>query len=128
MTDSTWYHGGVPGLEVGERILPPDTTGAPARLSRYAEAIGTPHGTRTDVVYLASRPEHARAFAALYPDGALYQVEPESDTEPDPDAPEATAMTTSAVITAVLRPRVAFAHRRPESWLRLLVDTQKANR
>lgn len=126
MTDSTWYHGGVPGLEVGERILPPDTTGATTRLSRFAESIGAPHGTRTDVVYLASNPEHARAFAALYPDGALYAVEPESDVEPDPDAPEVASMTTSAVITAVLYKRVTFAHRRPESWLRLLVDTQKA--
>lgn len=126
MSDSTWYHGGVPGLEVGARILPPDITGATQRLSGIAGAFGAPHGTRTDVVYLASNQDHARAFAALYPDGALYQVEPESDTEPDPDAPEVAAMTTSAVITAVLYKRVTFAHRRPESWLRLLVDTQKA--
>lgn len=124
MAERTWYHGGVPGLAVGDEILPPDRTGATTRLSRLAAALGAPHGTRTDVVYLASNEQHARAFAALYPDGALYAVEPSGPVEPDPDAPDVAVMTPSARITAVLRPRVAFAHRSPESWLRLLVETQ----
>lgn len=123
----TWYHGGIPGLEAGDRILPPDTTGTTHRLSANTPAAA-PHGTRTDVVYLARHDQHARAFAALYPDGALYQVEPESPVEPDPDAPEHAGMATSAVITAVLRPRVVFAHRRLESWLRLLNEQTEAIR
>mgnify|MGYP001356936212 CR=1 FL=1 len=124
MAGSTYYHGGFPGLVAGDRLLPPDATGATTRLSRLAAALGAPHGTRTDVVYLATVQEHARAFAALYPDGALYEAEPVGDVEPDPDAPEAAVMVPAAIITAVIRPRVHFGHRRPESWLRLLVETQ----
>lgn len=117
----TYYHGGVPGLQVGDRVLPPDVTEIEHRLSAYVPA-GAPHGTRTDVVYLARHEQHARVYAALYPDGALYQVVPESPVDPDPDAPDMAYTAPSAIVVAVLRPRVVFAHRRIESWLRLLTE------
>lgn len=114
-----WYHGGVPGLAVGDRLLPPEVTGTDHRLSRYVDA-NTPHGHRTDVVYLARYEQHARVYAALYPDGALYEVGDACGAEPDPDAPQFAVMVASAVITRVLRPRVVAAHRRLESWMRML--------
>jgi hypothetical protein len=121
---TTWYHGGIPGLRAGDRILPPDETGTDHRLSAHAPAEA-PHGHRTDVVYLTNSQQAARVYAALYPDGALYQVEPETTIEPDPDAPALAAMATSAVVTAVIRPRVALAHRRLDSWIRMLTTAEE---
>lgn len=119
----TWFHGGKPGLTVGDLILPPDATGTTRRLSTHATLMGAAYGTRTDVVYLARYQDHARVFAAFYPDGALYQVAPASEVEPDPDAPEHSAMAASATVTAVIRPQVVMAHRRLDSWMRMLQNT-----
>lgn len=114
------YHGGVPGLRPGDLILPPDRTGTDRALSRYALAAGAPHGTRTDRVYLTPDSQHARVFAAFYPDGALYRVAPVGELTPDPDAPDSAVMAVEAEVLEVVRPRVVFAHRTPESWIRLL--------
>lgn len=113
------YHGGVPGLAVGDMLLAPDESGATHTLSRYV-AAGQPHGTRRDVVYLAVRQDHARVYAALYPDGALYAADPIGPTEPDPDAPRLAVMCARARITEVIRPRIVLAHREIGSWLRML--------
>lgn len=116
-----WFHGGVPGLKPGDLILPPDVTGTARRLSAAAETLGAPHGTRTDVVYIARNDQHARVYAAFYPNGALYRVEPTTPVELDPDAPDHSVMAEAAEVIEVLRARVELAHRRPESWLHLLV-------
>lgn len=120
---SAWFHGGVPGLNVGDLLLSPDESGTTNRLSASTPADAQ-HGTRTDVVYLARHQDHARAYAALYPDGALYEAEPIGPTEPDPDAPDLAVMCRSARVTAVVRPVVRFAHRTPESWFRLLATVR----
>lgn len=117
----SWFHGGYPGLEVGEFIDCPDVTAAENTLSAYATAAGAPHGTRNDVVYLTDRQDTARAYAAMFPDGALYRVEPVDVVGPDPDAPTEAIMCRRAQIVEVVRERVVFAHRTPESWIRMLV-------
>lgn len=117
--DVKWFHGGVPGLQVGDWIEPPDVSGATHTLSDYVPE-DAPHGFRRDVVYLTLRQDSARFFAAVYPDGALYRVEPEGDIEVDPDAPSEAVMCRRARIVEVVRPRVVFAHRTFDSWLRLL--------
>jgi hypothetical protein len=117
----TWYHGGYPGLAPGDILLPPDESGATHTLSQYAQRLGAPHGTRRDCVYLTNVQQVARAHAAMYPDGALYECEPDGSVEPDPDAPGLSVMVERARIVAVVRPRVVFAHRTPESWIRLMV-------
>lgn len=113
------YHGGVPGLRAGDLLLPPDESGTEQRLSAYVPAAAS-WGYRTDVVYLTRVENQARAFAACYPDGALYRVEPIELVGADPDNPDSAVMARAARVIAVVRPRVVFAHRRPESWLRLI--------
>lgn len=97
-----YFHGGYPGLKPGDHILPPDLSGTDRRLSSYAaEIVGADHPTaRTDVVYLTTERNVARAYAAFYPDGALYQALPVGPVEPDPV--------------------VLFRTRRPKRWLRAL--------
>lgn len=126
MPESTvYFHGGIPGLVPGDLLLSPEESGTKNTLSTYARGLAAPNGTRRDVVYLSERQDTARAFAAFYPDGALYQAEPLGPIEPDPDAPTAAVMVPRAVVVAVIRPRIVFAHRTPESWFRLLLGPRK---
>ncbi|MFW6010842.1 MAG: NAD(+)--rifampin ADP-ribosyltransferase [Gemmatimonadota bacterium] len=79
---SPFYHGGPPGLHVGDMILPASETGAPS-CSEYG-AAGV---HRADRVYLCTDIHGALLFAAMHPSGKgrVYEVEPEGEVEPDPD-------------------------------------------
>ncbi|MEH0584464.1 hypothetical protein QA942_10275 [Streptomyces sp. B21-106] len=83
-----YYHGGAPGLRVGERVLPSSVTGTEHVMSRYVR--GTPDFDRLQVtcrdhVYFSSARDLAVEYAAVYPDGGFYRIAPEGDFEPDPD-------------------------------------------
>ena len=96
-----WFHGGRPGLKDGQRILPPDVTGT-LTVAQMLTALGMdpwqhgmePDRSRTDLVYLTSAVDMARAYAGAWqltgrgPHGTLYQVAPGPDAEPDPDFEE----------------------------------------
>lgn len=114
-----FWHGGVPGLRPGDQILPPEVTGTQRTLSAHAPA-GAPHGTRTDLVYVADERKIARVYAALYPDGALYQVTPTGTLSPDPDAPGRSWMCPGAVVVRVADPVVLMRTRSIDAWLRTL--------
>ncbi|WP_338683866.1 hypothetical protein QD712_25620 [Streptomyces acidiscabies] len=123
---SVYFHGGYPGLKPGDLILPPDLSGTDHRLSRTAAELGGPaYSTRTDVVYVTTGRDVARAFAAFYPDGALYRVQPHGDLEPDPDSgiPGLSWQCPTAEVIAVVDPAVLFRTRRPERWVRMLTPT-----
>ncbi|MFD4968900.1 hypothetical protein [Streptomyces sp. NPDC058424] len=117
-----FFHGGVPGLKPGDLVLPPDTTGTERRLSIEAAALGGgPHATRTDVVYVTTGRDVARAFAAFYPDGALYAVAPRGELEPDPDCyvPGLSWQCEAAEVLTVVDPVVLARTRTPERWIRM---------
>lgn len=118
-----YYHGGSPDLRPGTLVLPPDVTGTDRTLSQYVtDADQAPHAQRRDVVYLTTDRNVARAFAAFYPDGALYQVEPKGVLDPDPDSgiEGLSWQCRAARIVAVIDPVVLFRARTPERWLRLM--------
>jgi hypothetical protein len=121
-----YFHGGLPGLEPGDQLLPPDATGTDHRLSSYAAILGGPvYAQRTDVVYLTTDRQVARAYAAFYPDGALYQVMPASPVDPDPDCyvPGLSWQCPMGVVVAVVDPVVLFRQRTSERWLRMLAPS-----
>ncbi|WP_043180288.1 hypothetical protein [Streptomyces sp. NRRL F-5123] len=122
----TYFHGGIPGLTAGDWILPPDQTGTTRTLSAIAAEHGGPaYATRTDIVYVTTGRDVARSFAAYYPDGALYRVEPDGALEPDPDSgiPGLSWQCPRAQVVAVVDPVVLFRTRTPERWLRMLQPT-----
>lgn len=100
MKPPTYYHGGVPGLRVGQYILPPAETGAlslsdmvellPVRQELAEETLRVHSRER---VYLTTELDTAIVFAGHYPHpegarrrgGDVYRVEPEGEIEPDPD-------------------------------------------
>lgn len=114
-----WYHGGVPGLRRGGKILPPELTGAVSVSDLddgrdVAARVRRVH--RKDVVYLTRSAASARLFASMHPayggsrrGGDLYEVVPDEPLEPDPDYLKddgGSACCPSATIVAVVERRV----------------------
>jgi hypothetical protein len=76
-----YFHGGFPGLEVGDRILPPSVTGTPTTADFAAAPV-----CRRDRVYASTELRVARVYAALAPFGGhgdVYEVALEDPIEPD---------------------------------------------
>ncbi|MER6976021.1 hypothetical protein [Streptomyces carpinensis] len=117
------FHGGVPGLRPGDRVLPPIATGVEHTLTGTAQALGaSPEHARGDRVYVTIGRDVARVYAAVKPDGALYQVEPDGPLEVDPDCevPGVSFACQAAAVVRVIDPVVLFRDRPFEAWVRLL--------
>lgn len=76
------YHGGVAGLKVGDRLLPPDATGA-ATEAQLLDAVGMRLICRRDRVYVTATLDIARLYAALRACGDVYEVEVDQPLERD---------------------------------------------
>ncbi|CAL9609381.1 hypothetical protein SUDANB1_05593 [Streptomyces sp. enrichment culture] len=117
-----FFHGGVRDLKPGDLVLPPSRTGAEQTLTATARELGaSPEHARNDVVYVTTGREVARVYAALKPDGALYEVFPDI-LEPDPDCnlPGVSYTCPMAVVVRVVDPVVLFRERPVEAWMRKL--------
>lgn len=117
-----YWHGGVPGLVKGSLVLPRSATGV-GGLAAYADAVGAPeYFRRDDVVYVTSGRDIARAYAAMYPNGGLYEVAPVGEVEADPDhlGVGVSFMASSAVVLSVVDPLVWVRSRSRDAWLRML--------
>jgi len=112
-----WYHGGVPGLRRGDKILPPAQTNAVSIADTAGDMITEVRRVYSrEVVYLAASPHDARLFASLHPayggrnrGGDLYLVEPDGPVTADPDylAGDGGSVTcASATIIRVIQRRV----------------------
>lgn len=115
-----YFHGGVRGLAPGGLLLPPETTGTERALT--ADVLELGGVARLDRVYVTTGREVARVYAALLPDGALYEVEPAGELVADPDCAVAGVSweCPAARVVRVVDP-VVLARARPfEAWLRKL--------
>lgn len=83
------FHGGVPGLRVGQWILPPAVTGVKGadKYAKYDPGVYDPA-----LVYMVTDLEQARMFAAMCPTGSgpgrggdVYRVQPTIPLALDPD-------------------------------------------
>lgn len=115
-----YFHGGVPRLRRGDLLLPPAVTGTERTLT--ADVLDMGGRARRDRVYVSTGREVARVYASLFPDGALYEVEPLGELVPDPDCAVAGVSweVPGARVVRVVDP-VVLARSRPfEAWLRKL--------
>ena len=99
-----YWHGGTPGLAVGDLVLPPEQTGAPTLADFGAGGV-----CRRDRIYITTRPEIAVLYAAMHPSGRgkVYEVLPAGPLDPDPDwngEPGLSLETTEARIWAMHEP------------------------
>lgn len=115
-----YFHGGVPGLVRGGLLLPPVATGTERTLTADVLAMGG--RARRDRVYVTTGREVARVYAALRPDGALYEVEPLGELAADPDCAVAGVSweCSAALVVRVADPVVLLRERPFEAWLRKL--------
>ncbi|MFB7496030.1 hypothetical protein ACFC09_15285 [Streptomyces sp. NPDC056161] len=115
-----YFHGGVPGLAPGGIILPPEATGTGRTLTTDVLDMGGQ--ARRDRVYVTTGREVARVYAALYPDGALYVVEPVGELVADRDCAVAGVSweCPAARVVRVVDPVVLHRVRPFEAWLRKL--------
>ena len=67
-----WFHGGRPGLQVGDLLLPPTESGFDSD-AKYGPEDGEPDRGR---VFVSRDPRHAATYACSYPLGDVYEVEP----------------------------------------------------
>ncbi|MFC8332801.1 hypothetical protein [Streptomyces olivaceus] len=115
-----YFHGGVPGLRRGDLLLPPAVTGTARTLT--ADVLDMGGAARRDRVYVTTGREVARVYAALFPDGAFYEVEPLGELVADPECAVAGVSweCLAAWVVRVVDP-VVLARARPlEAWLRKL--------
>lgn len=116
-----YFHGGVPWLNVGELLLPPERTGArqlydaltDTELDELAvdglDLRQLQQLRRRDVVYVTIDVREAELFARLYPHatgGAIYECQPAEPIEEDPDyraVPVQSFTTPEARIVRILR-------------------------
>lgn len=131
------WHGGVPGLAVGDRLLPPSETGHQHTWAETSAAIGLRSiAQRRDRVYVTSDRELAKVFARTWHDGArershgwLYEVSAD-DLEDDADllsVPGISFQVGSALIIRVADRGVAPDHRASRRALeRVLRDHESA--
>jgi hypothetical protein len=106
---SIYYHGGVPGLGLGDLLLPPSKSGVKAGADYLPDQNRTSH-VRRDRVYLGTDHGIGVMFAAMYPEregGWIYEVEPIGTVEPDADwagEPGVSVQVESARVVRVLGP------------------------
>lgn len=76
------YHGGPPGLRIGQRILPASETGARSTAVYGAAGVCDPNK-----VYVTPVPQAAAMFASMHPsgDGQVYRVRTVGEVVHDPD-------------------------------------------
>lgn len=137
----TYYHGGTPGLPVGEQLRPPTETNIVSSswalsTAEYEEAD---LDQRRDKVYLTTDPSIARFFATVWRDpgthekggGAVYEVEvPDAGTlEADPDlASYGCWQANSAVIVRVHEVSVPYDQKLVNNQTALVLAKQEKDR
>ena len=81
LEESRYWHGGAPGLQKGELVVPhaPNfVDGCPICLAKKngESPVLDPASKNPDRVYITTDREYARFYASKFPAGDLYRVEP----------------------------------------------------
>lgn len=143
-----YWHGGAPGLRVGDPITPPQDAdrghlvdGCPTCEARRAGGRFDSDHAALDRVYITTDREYARIYAYGYPRGALYRVEPVGELEETTgvDDPAPSWAVPAATVLAVYDPLVTMTTQqlrrtlrrygiRPDDVYRFLRSTQGGTR
>lgn len=128
------FHGGLPGLRPGDRILPvedgqrrhrDDCAVCQARNSGESTPYD-PAPARPDRVYLTSDRLYARYYASLTGLGDLYVVRPLGELEPSPEDHFPTWTAPAAEVTAVYDRAVSLTMGQRRQLLRLWIEADAA--
>jgi hypothetical protein len=102
-----YWHGGVPGLQPGDRVHPASQLAQLPVAHAFAEYDSDP-----DWVYVTVDRTHAKFHASAYVDwagrlggGDLYNVRPRGELQPDPDYPDGVSFSCRSAIVVVAAER-----------------------
>ncbi len=120
---SSYWHGGVPGLKPGDLIRPATddrhlVDGCPTCEARRRGKQLPNDPSDPSRIYVTTERDYAKVFAAGYPRGALYRVEPIGDLEPSGDDPAPSWAVGSARVLSVYDPLVNLTPARMASLVR----------
>jgi len=107
------FHGGAPGLKPGDIITPQSGTahlvdGCPTCEARRVGAPLPEDNLDPTAVYVTTVRDYAKVYAAGYPLGAVYRVEPLGELTPSPDPVESYGVAAARVVS-VLDPLVRLS-------------------
>lgn len=107
------FHGGAPGLRAGDMITPQTGTahlvdGCPTCEARRAGTPLADDDLDPSLIYVTTVRDYAKIYAAGYPSGALYRVEPNPPFTASPDPVESYGVP-SARVVSVLDPLVRLS-------------------
>ncbi len=118
-----YWHGGAPGLKPGDLIEPTASDrhlvdGCPiCEARRRGQQLASDPNDPTRV-YVTTERDYAKIFAAGYPRGALYRVEPIGDMAPTADDPAPSWAVERARVISVYDPLVNLTPARVASLAR----------
>lgn len=115
-----WWHGGISGLQVGDRILPAGRLDVLPYPYLLADEKHMEYPCDPSRVYLTTSRIAARAYASHYVrqgefsprGGDLYNVRPKGTRGVDPDEPGTSVTCDAAIVVAVVERGVAMTDRR----------------
>ena len=121
-----YFHGGAPGLRPGDTITPPAegtrhlVDGCQVCEARKAGQPLQDDHARPDRIYITTERDYARIYAAGYPKGALYTVEPLGDLEETTgvDDPVPSWACPAARVLKVYDPLVIASPKDVRRWMR----------
>jgi len=105
---TAYFHGGIPGLAAGDRVLPPSMTGTPTTADYGGAGV-----CRRDRVYATTELRFARVYAALAPFGGrgdVYEVELDDPIEPDGEGDSAAGDSVCAPSATVVQVIECYVH------------------
>lgn len=134
-----YFHGGVPGLTVGDRIVPHPphvVDGCQVCAARAAgqqpvvAGLGNidPVTDRPDRVYVTTDREYARFYASRYWLGDLYTVRPDDPLEPSDEDLFPTWCAPAATVTGIVSRAVRLTDRQRRALVRRWGDLEDARR
>ncbi|TVU64850.1 hypothetical protein FQP90_07305 [Paenarthrobacter nitroguajacolicus] len=142
MTNLYLFHGGAPGLKVGDRVLPPTETRVKSQALAASLELGFGKiAQQLDKVYMTTDVKLARAYAGMWTDpasasspaggGVVYRVEVEDGTlEADKDllsSPGVSYQASSAVVVDIQYSYVAFDKEEITTTLNRVLSAHEVN-
>lgn len=122
----TYFHGGAPGLRIGDIIEPRHPRDTAHLIDGCPTCEARRSGDQLDIddndpnlVYVTTSRDYARIYAAGYPRGGLYRVEPVGDlVDRSEHDPVPSWGCPSARVVAIIDPLVSLSPKRVRSLLR----------
>ncbi len=122
-SDSLYWHGGKPGLNPGELVIPGHphfVDGCPVCEAKRAglSPVADPQPEHPDMIYMTHDRLYARFYASKYPSGDMYSVEPLGEVTESSEDPFPTFLCAEARVVRVYDRQICLTMKERRSLYR----------